>query len=157
MDEICRSGPILRPEKGSKINQPPMKRQREGNPKTESKSFILPARIPAAIALRCQYLHCQVSPLPAASKRLKIISSTSESLTLKTSARISLAASSSRAVASTWKVRCPTALFCGLINCPRTPAIACYSTCKDKYFRRKTIAENHFYIIESMNKIQKRE
>ena len=57
------------------------------------------------------------------SKRLWIISSTSEILTLKTSARISLAVWSFKAVGFTREVQCSTALFCGLISCSRTPDI----------------------------------
>ena len=60
---------------------------------------------------------------PAASKRFRIISSTSEILTLKISARISLAVWSSKA----FGLQCTTTLFCGLISCSRTPAIVCLS------------------------------
>ena len=53
------------------------------------------------------------------SRRFSIISFTSEGLTLKTSARISLAASNSIAFRSEW---C-TVFFCGQLNRSRIPAI----------------------------------
>ena len=66
-----------------------------------------------------------VSSLPEVWKRFLIISSTSESLTLKTSARISLAIWSSNAFGFIRKIQCTTALFCGLNSWSRTPAIVC--------------------------------
>lgn len=61
------------------------------------------------------------SSLPATSKRFWIISSTYEILTMKTSARISVAVWSSKAFGFIRGVQCTTTLFCGRISCPRTP------------------------------------
>ena len=90
-----------------------------GKPSSESAYRILSWSYELEIAYPSRQNSCghrqsseTLVPASSASKRHRIISSISESLTLKTSARISLAASSSIAFRSLC-----TALFCGLISC----------------------------------------